>query len=480
MSNSFFVLRFAAAVAVVVLVQLSTVKDVAASAVDSQQDLPSIEVNFDVLDKFAPQTIAPVSKKDLGKRANIANADVEKSEGTTSEKPKKPTVSKETKKASPKSSAAKDKGKEPQSSAVNTNKTTAPAAEPAPVTIRSQKPQASQPADAQQSTSAPVFKTAPEPIIKPEVKSTDEKKIPSIAAEPPVKSDEKAAIVSAQEIDLPAIPKSSSATEPETIELPKTGVAVTVSPNVKENTKSLTSPQEPALPSPSVKPAVSSGVSPADLEEAKKALAPIKEIKPTVAEPSKEENKTASLPSLPEPAAVELTPMPAPLPPAGEMAASLLEPTKKDDTKSEKPSPAVSATTAPQAVADTAIQPPAMNNEAKPANSTSGKGNLDLSIKFLSTETAVPLAAEADLKKLASRLKDSKARVNLIAYAAGTSDKATTARRVSLSRALAIRAYLIEHDIDKLRINVQAEGDKNPNGDPDRVDIFVDMGKTPN
>jgi outer membrane protein OmpA-like peptidoglycan-associated protein len=51
--------------------------------------------------------------------------------------------------------------------------------------------------------------------------------------------------------------------------------------------------------------------------------------------------------------------------------------------------------------------------------------------------------------------------------------KSITARRVSLSRALAIRAYLIDQGIPSLRINVQAEGDKNPGGESDRVDMFV-------
>ena len=40
-------------------------------------------------------------------------------------------------------------------------------------------------------------------------------------------------------------------------------------------------------------------------------------------------------------------------------------------------------------------------------------------------------------------------------------------------RALSVRAYLIDAGVGNLRINVQAEGDKNPGGDPDRVDVFV-------
>jgi len=80
-----------------------------------------------------------------------------------------------------------------------------------------------------------------------------------------------------------------------------------------------------------------------------------------------------------------------------------------------------------------------------------------------------------DMDKLVARLKaDEKLHVNILAYAASSADQASTARRVSLSRALSVRAYLIDNGINNLRINVQAEGDKNPSGGaPDRVDIFV-------
>ncbi len=79
-----------------------------------------------------------------------------------------------------------------------------------------------------------------------------------------------------------------------------------------------------------------------------------------------------------------------------------------------------------------------------------------------------------EMDKFVGVLKaDETKRVNLLAYASATADQASTARRVSLSRALSVRAYLIDNGINNLRINVQAEGDKNPGGVPDRVDVFV-------
>lgn len=98
----------------------------------------------------------------------------------------------------------------------------------------------------------------------------------------------------------------------------------------------------------------------------------------------------------------------------------------------------------------------------------------DLKIPFVQTETTVPLAANQALDKMVERLKaDESLRANVIAYASETADQASTARRVSLSRGLSVRAYLIDHGINGMRINVQAEGDKATDNPKDRVDIFI-------
>lgn len=98
-----------------------------------------------------------------------------------------------------------------------------------------------------------------------------------------------------------------------------------------------------------------------------------------------------------------------------------------------------------------------------------------MTIAFNATETALPLAMTGAMDKLVERLKaDETLRLNIVSYASATADQASTARRVSLSRALSVRAYLIDHGINNMRINVQAEGDKNPGGAADRVDVFVD------
>ncbi len=95
-------------------------------------------------------------------------------------------------------------------------------------------------------------------------------------------------------------------------------------------------------------------------------------------------------------------------------------------------------------------------------------------LPFKATETTVPLSSHDDLDTLAARLKKDEAlRVSIVAYASGSPEQPSTARRVSLSRALAVRAYLIDKGISNLRITVQAEGNKNAGSDADRVDVFI-------
>jgi outer membrane protein OmpA-like peptidoglycan-associated protein len=78
------------------------------------------------------------------------------------------------------------------------------------------------------------------------------------------------------------------------------------------------------------------------------------------------------------------------------------------------------------------------------------------------------------LDALADRLKkDDSLRISVVAHASGTGNQTSVARRVSLARALAVRAYLIDQGVDNLRINVQAEGSRDAGDQPDRVEMFL-------
>ncbi|HUN48176.1 MAG TPA: OmpA family protein [Stellaceae bacterium] len=69
---------------------------------------------------------------------------------------------------------------------------------------------------------------------------------------------------------------------------------------------------------------------------------------------------------------------------------------------------------------------------------------------------------------------DDQLRIQLVAYASGAPDQTSQARRVSLSRAIAVRSYLIEQGVRSTRIDVRALGNRPDSGGPaDRVDIVA-------
>jgi outer membrane protein OmpA-like peptidoglycan-associated protein len=86
----------------------------------------------------------------------------------------------------------------------------------------------------------------------------------------------------------------------------------------------------------------------------------------------------------------------------------------------------------------------------------------------------LPGEAKAELDRLAVRLgSDGRLYVQLVAYAGGSND-ASQARRLSLSRALAARAYLVERGVEIKQIDVRPLGNRSvPGLAPDRIDLVV-------
>lgn len=88
-------------------------------------------------------------------------------------------------------------------------------------------------------------------------------------------------------------------------------------------------------------------------------------------------------------------------------------------------------------------------------------------------ETTLPANMQGALTTLAQQTaKDTNMRLEIKAYASSTDDQPTSARRMSLARALAVRAFLIDQGLDSLRINVKALGTDEGSDTPDRVDII--------
>ena len=96
-----------------------------------------------------------------------------------------------------------------------------------------------------------------------------------------------------------------------------------------------------------------------------------------------------------------------------------------------------------------------------------------LRVLFPADGTAIDAAAEADLLRLAGYLSHHQAqRVVLHAHAGDDDHGSSHARRLSLSRALAIRTFLVDQGVPADRIHLRPMGSQRKDGPPDRVDIL--------
>lgn len=121
-----------------------------------------------------------------------------------------------------------------------------------------------------------------------------------------------------------------------------------------------------------------------------------------------------------------------------------------------------------------ASAPIATTSAPAPQPSSQSAGGDTTRIAFPGGQSQLPGDAAGLLDPVISRLKqDSGLRLQLMAYANGDQDGANKARRLSLSRALAVRAYLIDNDIASTRMDVRALGNRADNGPADRVDLVV-------
>lgn len=99
----------------------------------------------------------------------------------------------------------------------------------------------------------------------------------------------------------------------------------------------------------------------------------------------------------------------------------------------------------------------------------------DLRILFSGADAAVGPQGTALIMGLSQRLnRDESLRLQIRAYAGGTPEAATQARRLSLDRALAVRSMLIDQGVRGTRIDIRALGNSAPEEPRDRVDIIVE------
>ncbi|MBM3569929.1 MAG: OmpA family protein, partial [Alphaproteobacteria bacterium] len=104
---------------------------------------------------------------------------------------------------------------------------------------------------------------------------------------------------------------------------------------------------------------------------------------------------------------------------------------------------------------------------------TPSEGPVAATIDFLANSATLSPAAEERLRTLARQLANNEQRMQLKAFAAGGSDNISASRRLSLSRALAVRQFLIDQGLRSTRIDVRALGVAGDSGQPDRVDVVL-------
>ena len=121
------------------------------------------------------------------------------------------------------------------------------------------------------------------------------------------------------------------------------------------------------------------------------------------------------------------------------------------------------ATTAPGA-------PEPTEQASKPDAATATGGPSQ--VLFNGDDTKLSADAQGVLETVVAKMASSDGlRVQLLAYAAGEDLTSSKARRISLSRALSVRSYLIEKGVRSTRIDVRALGDKADSDPKNRVDV---------
>jgi outer membrane protein OmpA-like peptidoglycan-associated protein len=119
-------------------------------------------------------------------------------------------------------------------------------------------------------------------------------------------------------------------------------------------------------------------------------------------------------------------------------------------------------------------QPPPPPPISDKARTTVAATTTGLRLTFAPGESDLSPESSTSLKQLTEAAPRGDATTfNVLAYAPGKADDPSTARRISLSRAMAVRSALVADGVPSARIFVRALGEQYGDGPPDRVDLSV-------
>ena len=163
--------------------------------------------------------------------------------------------------------------------------------------------------------------------------------------------------------------------------------------------------------------------------------------------------------SSPPPDELQIEPQAGAAPPATTQG---VEPTEPRSVPQPAPQPTESAASDGATAQQTAALPP--------PTSTLGEAR----ILFAEDSAELSEAAKAQLTSVAEvLLQDETVRIQLLSFAQSPEGDARRARRVSLTRALVVRAFLVDQGLRPARMNLRSLADKIQDGPPDRVDILL-------
>jgi len=199
------------------------------------------------------------------------------------------------------------------------------------------------------------------------------------------------------------------------------------------------------------KPAMAKAPAPAPTPKVAAAPAP----KPAMPAPSAPKKLAEKKPATLAPTTSASAPPP---PPPATISASAPPPPPMPATAEAPKAPAISAA-------------PATTEQASTASATSSDDGA-VQVIFNGGDTKLSADGQAAVDRVLGELEKSDGvRVQLMAYAVGDDLTASQARRISLSRALSVRSYLIEKGVRSSRIDVRALGDKGEGDPKNRVDV---------
>lgn len=207
-------------------------------------------------------------------------------------------------------------------------------------------------------------------------------------------------------------------------------------------------------------------------------LAPEMPVATAPVPPSSPARKRLLKPSMPvAPAKPAATPV---VPSVSEEARKLPEPeytpriTEEPEQKTEekpKKKIAVQELTKEESVAPPPSPPVAEKETAPQAAAVPSLG--DLTLEFTGNSSDIGETLTGKLDNVAAQLAaQGSGRLQVRAYAAGEDGTTSSARRIALSRALAVRSYLMDKGIKASRVDVRALGSDTDRSPVDRVDLI--------